>query len=48
VRPAAAEPSNARLRGAVALVLQKHFGPSAVEEKRRTVLPFQRQQAQAQ
>jgi predicted NBD/HSP70 family sugar kinase len=48
VRPAAAEPSNARLRGAVALVLQKHFGPSAAEEKRRTVLPFQRQQAQAQ
>ncbi len=29
VRPAAAEPSVARLRGAVALVLQKHFGPSA-------------------
>ena len=29
VRPAAAEPSMARLRGAVALVLQRHFGPSA-------------------
>lgn len=29
VRPAAAEPSVARLRGTVALVLQKHFGPSA-------------------
>jgi predicted NBD/HSP70 family sugar kinase len=28
VRPAAAEPSVARLRGTVALVLQKHFGPS--------------------
>lgn len=27
VRPAEAEPSMARLRGAVALVLQKHFGP---------------------
>lgn len=29
VRPADAEPSMARLRGAVALVLQKQFGPSA-------------------
>jgi predicted NBD/HSP70 family sugar kinase len=29
VRPAAAEPSVARVRGTVALVLQKHFGPSA-------------------
>lgn len=28
VRPAAVEPSMARLRGAVALVLEKHFGPS--------------------
>ena len=28
VRPAAAEPGMARLRGTVALVLQKHFGPS--------------------
>jgi len=28
VRPAAAEPRMARLRGTVALVLQKHFGPS--------------------
>lgn len=27
VRPAAADPSTARLRGTVALVLQKHFGP---------------------
>ena len=27
VRPAGAEPSAARLRGAVAMVLQKHFGP---------------------
>jgi predicted NBD/HSP70 family sugar kinase len=32
VRPAEAEPSLARLRGAVALVLQKHFGP-AVERQ---------------
>ena len=29
VRPAAVEPSMARLRGAVALVLQKHFGSSS-------------------
>jgi predicted NBD/HSP70 family sugar kinase len=28
VRPAEAEPSIARLRGTVALVLQKHFGPT--------------------
>src|SRR5215469_7366326 len=33
VRPAAAEPSMARLRGTVALVLQKHFGPSATFDK---------------
>ena len=33
VRPAAAEPSMARLRGTVALVLQKHFGPSAAAGK---------------
>ena len=33
VRPAAAEPSMARLRGTVALVLQKHFGPSMHVEK---------------
>jgi hypothetical protein len=30
-RPAAAEPSMARLRGSVALVLQRHFGPSVVK-----------------
>ncbi len=29
LRPAAVEPSMARLRGAVALVLQRHFGPSS-------------------
>lgn len=34
VRPAGAEPSVARLRGSVALVLQKHFGPSIVTENR--------------
>ena len=33
VRPAAAEPSAARLRGTVALVLQKHFGPSGALNK---------------
>jgi predicted NBD/HSP70 family sugar kinase len=33
VRPAAAEPSVARLRGTVALVLQKHFGPSVALDK---------------
>ncbi|HKW16918.1 MAG TPA: ROK family transcriptional regulator [Terriglobales bacterium] len=38
VRPAAAEPSSARLRGAVALVLQKHFGPSAAVDKGRTTM----------
>ena len=35
VRPAAAEPSVARLRGTVALVLQKHFGPSATLDRPR-------------
>jgi predicted NBD/HSP70 family sugar kinase len=40
VRPAAAEPSVARLRGTVALVLQKHFGPSA--ERRRQAPEAQR------
>ena len=40
VRPAAAEPSVARLRGAVALVLQKHFGPFV--ERRRRVAGTQR------
>jgi predicted NBD/HSP70 family sugar kinase len=35
VRPAAADPGNARLRGAVALVLQKHFGSSVLEERRK-------------
>jgi predicted NBD/HSP70 family sugar kinase len=39
VRPAAAEPSSQRLRGAVALVLQKHFGPSAAVERRKLDLP---------
>jgi predicted NBD/HSP70 family sugar kinase len=33
VRPAAAEPSTARLRGSVAMVLQKHFGP--ITERRQ-------------
>lgn len=47
VRPAAAEPSSARLRGAVALVLQKHFGPSAAMEKRRKFVP-QRAEAAVQ
>ena len=35
VRPAEADPSTARLRGTVAMVLQKHFGP--VIERRRWV-----------
>jgi len=39
VRPAAAEPSMARLRGAVALVLQKHFGPSAPMRGRDAAKP---------
>ena len=37
VRPAAAEPSVARLRGTVALVLQKHFGIGGAGERRRRV-----------
>ena len=36
VRPAAAEPGMARLRGAVALVLQKHFGPSGHVSRERS------------
>jgi len=32
IRPAAAEPSVARLRGTVALVLQKHFGSAALAQ----------------
>jgi len=35
VRPAAAEPSVARLRGTVALVLQKHFGPALTVERQQ-------------
>jgi predicted NBD/HSP70 family sugar kinase len=45
VRPAAAQPSSARLRGAVALVLQKHFGPSATVEKRRSLRSSRRAKA---
>jgi hypothetical protein len=33
VRPAKADPSTARLRGTVAMVLQKHFGP--IKERSR-------------
>ena len=36
IRPAVAEPSMARLRGTVALVLQKHFGPSVRELEEET------------
>jgi predicted NBD/HSP70 family sugar kinase len=46
VRPAAAEPSVARLRGTVALVLQKHFGPFV--ERRRQFVGTQRAQATLQ
>jgi predicted NBD/HSP70 family sugar kinase len=46
VRPAAAEPSVARLRGTVALVLQKHFGP--VVEQRRQMAGMQRVRATLQ
>ncbi|MBO0912507.1 MAG: ROK family transcriptional regulator [Acidobacteria bacterium] len=45
VRPAAAQPSSARLRGTVALVLQKHFGPSATAEKRRNLGSSRRAEA---
>jgi predicted NBD/HSP70 family sugar kinase len=41
VRPADAEPSMARLRGAVALVLQKQFGPSARLAGRKRAAVFQ-------
>jgi predicted NBD/HSP70 family sugar kinase len=46
VRPAAAEPSMARLRGTVALVLQKHFGPSmhVEKEQHREARPMARAQ----
>ncbi len=37
VRPAAAEPSMARLHGAVALVLQKHFGPFVERRQHETL-----------
>lgn len=39
VRPAEAEPSMARLRGTVALVLQKHFGPTAERPEVESVTP---------
>ncbi|HKW32694.1 MAG TPA: ROK family protein [Candidatus Acidoferrum sp.] len=39
VRPADAEPSVARLRGTVALVLQKHFGPIVERQEAEAVAP---------
>lgn len=45
VRPAEAEPSMARLRGTVALVLQKHFGPTV---ERQEVAGITRSQASQQ
>lgn len=46
VRPAGADPSSARLRGTVAMVLQKHFGPilerPRVEEVRRKEASLQK------
>ncbi len=45
VRPAAAEPSDARLRGSVALVLQRHFGPSAAGEGRHKLVSSRRAEA---
>lgn len=39
VRPAEAEPSMARLRGTVALVLQKHFGPILERQEAEAVTP---------
>src|SRR5882724_2412537 len=47
IRPAVAEPSMARLRGTVALVLQKHFGP-ALRELKDELQPSRRQLARAQ
>lgn len=46
IRPAVAEPSMARLRGTVALVLQKHFGP-AVRDLKDEPKPSRRQLARA-
>lgn len=47
VRPATAEPSLARLRGTVALVLQRHFGPSASKVKQRKSLNAARKLARS-
>ena len=47
LRPATVEPSMARLRGAVALILQKHFGPAGKDLKDEPK-PFNRQLARAQ
>jgi predicted NBD/HSP70 family sugar kinase len=45
VRPAGADPSTARLRGTVAMVLQKHFGPIL---ERRRVQEVRRKEASPQ
>jgi hypothetical protein len=47
VRPAEAEPSMARLRGTVALVLQKHFGPTAERQEVEGITRSQSQQGLA-
>jgi len=47
VRPATAEPSMARLRGTVALVLQRHFGPSAGKVEQRKSLNAARKLARS-
>ncbi len=46
LRPVTVEPSMARLRGAVALVLQKHFGPAGKDSKEPKL--FHRPMARAQ
>lgn len=48
VRPATAEPSMARLRGTVALVLQRHFGASASKTEPRKSLKARRRLARTQ
>lgn len=45
VRPAEAEPSVARLRGTVALVLQKHFGPTVERQEVEGITRYRGQSA---
>jgi predicted NBD/HSP70 family sugar kinase len=42
VRPAKADPSTARLRGTVAMVLQKHFGPVLERRQHGKIMPIRK------